>query len=917
MDLFFNCLEKIKNFCLKNKKQILVLLLVFVVAFGVFLVCDYAFAEDNEPDPSKNWSTMKEVVVTILGWIAQLIAGFLGGVAVLLFEIVVQASMYNGYLTDDTINRGWVIIRDICNLAFVVILLIIAFATILRVEKYTYKKLLVKVVIAAILINFSKVIVGLIIDAAQVVMMTFVNGYKLTIGGNLIKGIGMDKIFDFDVEAVKAQGLTMWDVVISIILAVVMLFITVVVIIVYVVVFIGRIIILWMMIILSPFAFLLTAIPDGESYAKQWWSKFMTEVFVGPVLAFFLWLSLYIMSSTGDNEVPGNLNLTREGVAQPEAAIGGGLSMGASVLGTITGMTRFIIAIGLLIGALLIAQKMSTIGGKFAGSATGLLRKWGMGLVKKVSGYRRAERVYGLWSEKRKERSAERARRDYARLAGAWGAAKGVPAFAAGAVGGLARAGVKEIAGETRVRKWRENKRKKQQERRQRKEDLEKERKEREARIQRGEGTTSDYLKSYSYGSWKRRQLRAGDIKGDAQNKAVENRKSEANNLADGELSTAFNTIRGVGFNDKTTRISMGLEMAERGLLTDREQVQQIFDDIGDNGELEKKFKKAMYEKQAHLLYDTSTEEGRNKMSDDAGKKFKFEDLHADAWQGEEGQNMQKVLNKHYGNRKGEMVKKIEEIAASDPNKAKNMKQALIDLNNDSSATEEEKKIYTQSLARTVGSLKEFADAMADSSLKPDGTIDEDEAYEKFITEMKRLPESIRKNFRFSESGLLSSTAKLGITDLDLLKQEVGAATSNNSFKETLSAQDDPVEILQGLQGKQAKIDGIKAYLGTAYQDLINQRSELEELEKDLATAAPGAERDTIKRNIESKKLDIKASVDLLNDDSTPANKERKKEFQLVEKLKNEMKSLKDDLILKSFITKNTEGEYVPVNEVI
>ena len=61
---------------------------------------------------------------------------------------------------------------------FVVVLLIIALATILNQEKYSYKTWLPKLILMAVLINFSKMICGLIIDVAQVVMMTFVNAFK-------------------------------------------------------------------------------------------------------------------------------------------------------------------------------------------------------------------------------------------------------------------------------------------------------------------------------------------------------------------------------------------------------------------------------------------------------------------------------------------------------------------------------------------------------------------------------------------------------------------------------------------------------------------------------------------------------------------------------------------------------------------
>ena len=81
---------------------------------------------------------------------------------------------------------------------FVVILLLIAFGTILGIEQYEWKKLLIKFVFAAILVNFSRVIAALIIDAAQVVMITFLNGVAATAGGNLINAFKLDKLLSFN-----------------------------------------------------------------------------------------------------------------------------------------------------------------------------------------------------------------------------------------------------------------------------------------------------------------------------------------------------------------------------------------------------------------------------------------------------------------------------------------------------------------------------------------------------------------------------------------------------------------------------------------------------------------------------------------------------------------------------------------------
>ena len=117
------------------------------------------------------------VIGTVINWLGKLLVG--------IFQVTTWIFQYNEFIKSPAVKQGWAVVRDLCNMFFVVVLLIIAFATILRVEAYHYKKLLPRLVIMAVLINFSKTICGLFIDFRQVVMLTFVNGFANALGGEL------------------------------------------------------------------------------------------------------------------------------------------------------------------------------------------------------------------------------------------------------------------------------------------------------------------------------------------------------------------------------------------------------------------------------------------------------------------------------------------------------------------------------------------------------------------------------------------------------------------------------------------------------------------------------------------------------------------------------------------------------------
>jgi len=73
------------------------------------------------------------------------------------------------------IDVGWKLMRDFANLFFIFIILYIAIATILQIGTYGGKELLVKVIVVAVLINFSLLFARMIIDASHVLAWSFYN----------------------------------------------------------------------------------------------------------------------------------------------------------------------------------------------------------------------------------------------------------------------------------------------------------------------------------------------------------------------------------------------------------------------------------------------------------------------------------------------------------------------------------------------------------------------------------------------------------------------------------------------------------------------------------------------------------------------------------------------------------------------
>src|SRR3989344_4785482 len=180
----------------KNKrlKKIGLLLVGLVVVVFVFTPLVGVSAQDDSGLLGFQIFNVEELAARIFGsvisWIVSIEGFFLWILSKLLFALV----RYNSFATAPAVQIGWTIVRDVANMFFVVILLAVAIVTILRVESYNFKKLLPKVILMAILVNFSRLICALIIDVAQVVMLTFVAGFDAVASKGLVQILHLNEI---------------------------------------------------------------------------------------------------------------------------------------------------------------------------------------------------------------------------------------------------------------------------------------------------------------------------------------------------------------------------------------------------------------------------------------------------------------------------------------------------------------------------------------------------------------------------------------------------------------------------------------------------------------------------------------------------------------------------------------------------
>lgn len=289
-----------------NLKSFLLLTLVFGGCFLVFgeSLAQNGFDGTEAFKKESSWldfvgEAFFEAVLAILYGLFKFVWMFFA-MAMWLLDVVVSPEMFNQVFFSPTaingINTAWGFVRDFFNLFFILIVVLIGLSVILGVSKFKDKSMLVKVALAAMLINFSKAITLFFIDMSQVFMRFFAEalGSELTAKfldlvrfGNLI-GSG-----DF-LENNLVYLVTIISVIIMTIVMAVMIFYLAISLII-------RMIAFWVLIILSPLAFFGMAMEGTKLGALKddWVKNLISWCFYGPILLFFIWLALILVATIG------------------------------------------------------------------------------------------------------------------------------------------------------------------------------------------------------------------------------------------------------------------------------------------------------------------------------------------------------------------------------------------------------------------------------------------------------------------------------------------------------------------------------------------------------------------------------------------------------------------------------------------
>ena len=346
------------SFLLKRKE--FVLFVLFLLFLGL----------SSHPAYALDFPSPEELAVGIVSWAVNLYVYVMGAfLTAVLIPILIGIAQFNEFINNPVVEIGWTLTRDVANMMFIIVLLIIAFSTMLRIQTYHYKQSLVKLIIMAVLINFSKLISGVIIDFFQVLMLTFVRGFQGALGGNVIQAF---RIYDMlalaeGTGAAQGQDLNTLAIIAGLVLAAAGLTVVVFTVMIMILVLLYRVIMLWLLVVLSPLAYFAYTI--RPNYWSQWWSEFFKQLTTGPVIAFFLWLELKVAQDIGAG------TLLKGAVIQQGDTVGNTTNPFASGFATPDIFINYLTMIALMIGGLVVSQKMASQTGGAVGSAAGKIAR--------------------------------------------------------------------------------------------------------------------------------------------------------------------------------------------------------------------------------------------------------------------------------------------------------------------------------------------------------------------------------------------------------------------------------------------------------------------------------------------------------------------------------------------------------------
>jgi hypothetical protein len=392
----YNPFTHIKTYVACNKRIVL-------ISSGIFVLLSipvFAYAEEGVVATLMQWagmpSTKEDWALLISVWMLSLTGGIVGTAGVLLNYAVVFTVISMGDIVSNIsgVAVAWSVLRDTANLVLIFSLLIIGIATILGLQSYGYKQLLARLIIVALLINFSLFLTKVVIDVSNLFAYsisgenmldiqgetagcsaTFVTGgddavmeqcLNQGLSGQMMAQLNLATLYDLsggagtDIGSLVSEDGSAGKILLFGVLGSVLFLVTAFVMFAGAILLAIRFAVLVLLMIFSPFAFAASILPFTRGYWTMWLKKLFEQSFFAPAFLLLMWIALSILT-TSNGKVGKNSNQSFAVAMMTGEAENGAIFINFTII------TIFFIA------ALIVAKQLGAYG---ASTAINIGKSW-------------------------------------------------------------------------------------------------------------------------------------------------------------------------------------------------------------------------------------------------------------------------------------------------------------------------------------------------------------------------------------------------------------------------------------------------------------------------------------------------------------------------------------------------------------
>ncbi len=237
---------------------------------------------------AKTATIVAEGVAYVNGWIGE---------TVMVFAINQSIEQFRAWADlSGGVHVAWATIRNFANLGLIFMLLYAAAGLVFNL-KLDAKQTISYVIIVALLINFSAVLVGLVIDAANVLALGIFNLSGRGFAEKLVQLMSLPPaVNDTGIMSLGVDVASLFNSALAILFSLISIFVLGTISLLLII----RAVRLLILLVVSPLAFVAYTNPKTEKWGKEWTQMLLSDAFFAPTVFLMIHVSLTLGSAITD-----------------------------------------------------------------------------------------------------------------------------------------------------------------------------------------------------------------------------------------------------------------------------------------------------------------------------------------------------------------------------------------------------------------------------------------------------------------------------------------------------------------------------------------------------------------------------------------------------------------------------------------